>query len=217
MARIQKAEWLDAYIQARLDVFTPQNIASAWRGAGLFPFNPQRALRTIIQEEILEQERPKTPTQFDIFDQVFVNSSPPDAAILQSANQLLNSTLDSYIAPPTPVRQYIRKLALGTEQLRAQSIVHQHDANNLRSIIKKRTTRKKGKRVVLKGHFHISTQELCDAVVEAEKVTKKQVRKKTKTKGKADLYETESEGDIEKEGQDEAESEIGDCIIVGVE
>ena len=82
LARIQKAEWLDAYIQARLDVFTPQNIASAWRGAGLFPFNPQRALCTIIQEEILEQERPKTPTQFDIFDQVFVNSSPPDTAIL---------------------------------------------------------------------------------------------------------------------------------------
>ena len=107
LARIQKAEWLDAYIQARLDVFTPQNIASAWRGAGLFPFNPQRALCTIIQEEILEQERPKTPTQFDIFDQVFVNSSPPDAAILQSANQLLNSTLDSHIAPPTLVCQYI--------------------------------------------------------------------------------------------------------------
>jgi hypothetical protein len=51
----------------------------------------------------------------------------------------------------------------------------------------------KGKGVVLKGHFHISTQELCDAVVEAE-----------------------SDRDIEEEAEDESESDIGDCIIVDV-
>ena len=74
----------------------------------------------------------------------------------------------------------------------------------------------KGKRVVLKGHFHISTQELCNAVIEAEKATKSWAGKKAKPKGKASSNETESEGDIEEEGQDESESEIGDCIIVDV-
>jgi hypothetical protein len=68
----------------------------------------------------------------------------------------------------------------------------------------------------LKGHFHVS-QELYNVVVEAEKVTKKQARKKAKTKGKADSYETESEGDIEEEGQDKSKSEIGDYIIVDIE
>lgn len=71
--------------------------------------------------------------------------------------------------------------------------------------------------MVLKGYFHISTQELYDAVIEAEKVTKRKAGKKAKTKGKTDSYETESEKDIEEEGQDESESEIGDCIIVDVE
>ena len=70
--------------------------------------------------------------------------------------------------------------------------------------------------MVLKGHFLISTQELCDVVVEAEKATKRQARKKAKTKGKADLYKTESEGDIEEEDQDESENEVGDYIIVDV-
>jgi hypothetical protein len=70
--------------------------------------------------------------------------------------------------------------------------------------------------VVLKGHFYISTQELCDAVVEAEKATKRQAGKRAKTKGKTDLYETKSEGDVEEEDQDKSESEIGDCIIVDV-
>jgi transposase len=216
LVRIQKIEWMEAYIQARLDVCNHQNIESAWRGAGLFPFNPQRALRTMVQEEPYELERPKTPTQFDIFDRVFVNSSPPNETTLRAANELLNSTIQARTDITTPVRQYIKKLTAGTEKLQAQSIVHQHDANNLRSIIKKRTTRTKGKRVVLKGHFHISTQELCNAVVEAEKATKKPVGKKGKTKGKGVSYETESEADVEEEGQDESESDIGDCIIVDV-
>ncbi len=82
LVRIQKFEWMEAYIQARADVYNHQNVESAWRGAGLFPFNPQRALHTIAREMTPELVRPTTPTQFDIFDQVFVTSSPPDATIL---------------------------------------------------------------------------------------------------------------------------------------
>jgi hypothetical protein len=84
---------MEAYIQARLDVCNHHNIESAWRGARLFPLNPQRALRMMIQEEPYELERPKTPTQFDIFDRVFVNSSPLNETTLQAANELLNSTI----------------------------------------------------------------------------------------------------------------------------
>jgi hypothetical protein len=105
-------------------------------------------------------------------------------------------------------------LTAGTEQLHIQNIVHKHDANNLRSIIKKRTTRTKGKRVILKGHFHISTQELCDAVVEAEKDTKERAKKKEKKKTKAISYESESGEEVEEEEQEESESEVIDCIIV---
>ena len=208
---------MEGYIQARSEVFNHQNIESAWRGPGLFPFNPQRALRTMAREVTTGVERPKTPSQFDIFDEVFANCSIPDATILREANELLNSTINNRTIITTPVRQYIQKLIAGTEQLLAQTIVHQHGANNLRSIIKKRKTHMKGKRVVLKGHFHVSTQELCDAVINAEKETKRRARKRAKTKGKTDSYETESEEDIEEEDQHKSESEIEDCIIVDVE
>jgi hypothetical protein len=103
-------------------------LESAWRGAGLFPFNPQRALRTIARGTTTEVERPKTPTQFTIFNQVFVNSSPPDAATLQRANDLLNSTINGYAIPSTPVRQYIRKLTTGAEQLRARNAINHKEA-----------------------------------------------------------------------------------------
>jgi len=171
----------------------------------------------MAQEALPEAKRPATPTPYDVFDQVFINSSPPDATTLQEANKLLLSTIESGAIPSTPIRKYIRKLASGTEQLRAKSIVYQHDANNLRSIIKKRTTRTKGKRVVLKGHFHISTQELHKAVVAAKLDTKTRAKKRVGIKGRAMSYEAKSEEHIKEEAIDKPKSEIKDCIIVDVE
>ena len=110
----------------------------------------------MVQEEPYDLERPKTPTQFDIFDQVFINSSPPNETTLWVANELLNSIIQARIDITTPVHLYIKKLTARTKQLQAQSIVYQYNANNLRSIIKKYMTYMKGKRVVLKGHIGYS-------------------------------------------------------------
>ena len=49
----------------------------------------------------------------------------------------------------------------------------------------------------MKGQFHISTEELCDAVVAVESEKKRQAREKGKRKGKALLYNNESEEDFE--------------------
>ena len=57
----------------------------------------------------------------------------------------------------------------------------------------------KGKQVVLNGHFYIFMQELCDAIVAAEKATKMQAKKKGKTKGKVSSYEVESKEEVEEE------------------
>ena len=105
-------------------------------------------------------------------------------------------------------------MAFGTKQLWAKSIVYQHDANNLRSIIKKYTTYTKEKRVVLKGHFYISTQELYKVVVEAKSDTKSQAKKKIKTKGKEVLYKAKSKEDFEEEAINGSKSKAEDCIIV---
>jgi hypothetical protein len=124
----------------------------------------QRALRTINYNVTLEPEQPE-PTAFDVFNQVFVNSSPPNASTLRKANELLVTTIEASTVINTPVRQYIKKLTAGTEKLHAQSIVHKHDASNLRSRIMNRNTCSKGKRMVLRGRLHISTQELLDEAV----------------------------------------------------
>ena len=54
---------------------------------------------------------------------------------------------------------------------------------------------------MFKGQFHISTQELLDAVIKADRNTKSRAKKKMKQ------GEPETEGNIEKEARDELESE----------
>jgi len=214
LARITKHEWMKGYVKARAEVCCTQNIESAWRGSGLLPFNPKRALRSLHCYETPEPESPKTPQKFDIFSQVFINSSPPDATILRKANELLNTTITAQETVTTPVRKYIQKLSSATEKLRAQSIIHQQDAVNLRSVLKARVTRKKGKRAVLKGHYYVSTAKLRDAVLQAEKETLERSTKKDKKITKAVSCEPESGEDAGEEAGEETGSDSEDCIVV---
>jgi len=55
VSKIQKCEWLLAFVEARKLAFKHSNIEGGWRGAGLFPFNPEKALRHIeIAEPLTE-------------------------------------------------------------------------------------------------------------------------------------------------------------------
>jgi hypothetical protein len=59
-----------------------------------------------------------------------------------------------------------------------------------------------------KGHFHISTEELRNAVVEAKKETVGKRRKGKEIRQKEALYEPESEIEIREGVDDELESDI---------
>ncbi|PQM43923.1 hypothetical protein VE01_10819 [Pseudogymnoascus verrucosus] len=171
LLRIQKSEWIEAYITARAAAFSNVNITSAWRGSGLQPFQPQTVIRaaTLPTTDVI-LERPHTPTEHDIFEKVFLNSSPPDFNTLQKANSVLSTALNQGVLN-TPTKRYIHKLADETERLNTRNTLQKRECDNLRSIIQKRRTQNKGKRAVLKGQFHISTEELRLQVVEAEAAT----------------------------------------------
>jgi len=47
ITNIKKFEWADCYRQARQLTMVKPNIEGAWKGAGLFPFNPQKVIRQI--------------------------------------------------------------------------------------------------------------------------------------------------------------------------
>jgi hypothetical protein len=45
VSHIQKVEWLTAYVKAHERAFSKQNIESAFRGSGIHPFQPSKALQ----------------------------------------------------------------------------------------------------------------------------------------------------------------------------
>ena len=162
---------MEAYIKAREAAF--KNVESAWRGTGLKPFQPQRVIRAATlppPPTFATLERPKTPTEHDIFEKVFQTSSPPDFKTLQKANSMLSKALNEGILN-TPTKSYIHKLADETERLNTHYILQKRETDNLRSIIQKRRASNKGKRAVLNGQFHVSTEELRSQVIEAEAAT----------------------------------------------
>jgi hypothetical protein len=122
-------------------------------------------------------ERPHTPTEHDIFEKVFVNSSPPDFQTLHKANTVLSTTISRGGVLNTPTKRYIHKLADETEKLNTRHILQQRETDNLHLIIQKHREQNKGKRAVLKGQFHISTKELQSQVAEAEAATATQKSK----------------------------------------
>jgi hypothetical protein len=213
LLRIQKAEWLEAYIRARELAFSNLNITSAWRGSGLQPFQPQAVIRaaTLPTTDVV-LERPKTPTEHDIFEKVFLNSSPPDFNTLQKANSVLSTALNQGVLN-TPTKRYIHKLADETERLNTRNILQQRDADNLRSIIQKRRVQNKGKRAVLKGQFHISTEELRSQVVEAEAATATQKSKISTTPQVINRATIDLIDDSSEEEQEESEEELSDDDI----
>jgi hypothetical protein len=78
----------------------------------------------------------------------------------------------------------------------------------LHNIIQKRRKQKKGKRAVLKGQFHISTEELRSQVAEAEAATASQRSKRTpRLMDKATIEEIDEES--EEEPYDSDIDELG--------
>jgi hypothetical protein len=62
---VTKSQFLEILYAARLQAFTPDNIAGAWRGAGLIPYDPMAVISKV------EAEPSAT------FNEVSLNTSAP--------------------------------------------------------------------------------------------------------------------------------------------
>lgn len=143
LMRIQKLEWISSYEQARDMTFTAKNIRSAWRGAGLIPIDPKKALRYLstaqAEHSPTAETAPCTPTK-QIFSSVFLTSSSSDLGALRRANQ----ALEEQIMVLTPVRSFVRECTSRREQTSARHAIIRHENAAIHSILNKRREIKKG-------------------------------------------------------------------------
>jgi hypothetical protein len=129
VARIQKAEWLSAYAAARANAFSPTNIESAWRGAGLVPLDPLKVLSRIPQSPP-PPPRASTPDPATPFD---IPSSPLDITVVWNANKEMRRQLSSNHTIETP---YVAiSTAKSHEMLWAQTTVLESQNKDLKKVV----------------------------------------------------------------------------------
>ena len=188
---------------------TESNILSAWSGAGLFPFNPQKVLhrlRSMPEPEPLPASTivATLSSPSNRFNLVSTTPSQLDPTVLRSANEALLSNIHAGILD-TPTQAYIPKLVSLSENLHATNVMVQHNYESLNAIVKKRREMVQGKRVVLKDQTLVTTEELYQKVRAAEEATRKRKRltgrRKSRRVSQTTLASTEDAQDPQEENQ----------------
>jgi len=109
--RIQKSEWLEQYALARTDAITSNNIASAWRGAGLFPFQPQKAYRYLLADrETPPVEQQISTVAMQSYDQILLTSSPIGNGLVQRDQATIENLIGSIGGLPESHRRFVQRV-----------------------------------------------------------------------------------------------------------
>ena len=227
VSRIHKPEWLTAFIQARQTAFSHSNVLGGWRGAGLFPFNPEKVLRHIEippSPTAINPTCPDSPmhgTSLDpaLFNSSLLTSSPLNAEAFRKTASALCAQVQQKKVLATPVRQLIPRLTITTERLHAENSILRTRLKAATDVLSARKEHKKGMRVSLKDQLLLTTDE---AFATAQEVATQKKSAKKPTKGgkrgrKRKAQEIESDLDDNSSHLDSdlvLPPEIFDCIVV---
>ena len=196
----------------------------AW--ARLFPLNRKKVLHHLppvppTPKLAKSQEKPSLRLPL-------TTSSPPDREVLRQSNETFKAKVSHGEPLSSPTRQYALDLVKATERLSAQVAILRSENKEKEGILGNRRKHQSGKRTVIKGHFILSTEEIYEKVVEAEKETaRKKARKKQpahpvhrtqpsrKRKRAATPSEDEEDEEKDEEYFEDEESDWGETIVVG--
>jgi hypothetical protein len=138
--RILKAEWLTAYIEARHNAFSIQNIQSGFSGTGILPFDPSKVvnrIKPVVQNSIVV--RAFIPTDFaSPFKESVLTNSPLNTEEARTANAALLGELASGAPLSTPARNYMQKVVKRSERVQARNIIIEQEHEKLREVVTKR-------------------------------------------------------------------------------
>ena len=182
VARIQKLEWLTAFVAAHNKALCSKNILGGFRGTGIHPFLPTKVLHRVLSSPSPQPpSRPSTPQDtITAFNEVVFTDSPADFNAVQRANVALNSLLDSNEPLPSPAKKFVRHLTRSVIRLHARNTIVEQENADQKAILQARKCNLSGKRQVIDGKHLMMEAELI-GVREAQEVTK---QRKSAQKGK---------------------------------
>ena len=219
VSRIQRVEWLTAFVAAHNRAVCPKNILSGFSGTGIYPFRPRKVLGLVTPPATSEsQSQPTTPTTIATpFHDGVLTSSPIDFNAVHQATIALNAELDSGKPLSSPAKKFAKSLGRTVECLHASNSILQHENEERKAVIGARKHRLSGKRKSIDGKHVMTAQELIE-IRNAEWVTKEKkgankgtAQRKCKPRGRKSSEEFEEEFNVTDEDE---EPELLDCIQV---
>jgi hypothetical protein len=128
---------------------------------------------------------------------------------------LLNATTQASQGVPSLAKRYTARMSRAFELTHSDNVTLRKQLKEAEGLLNTWKVRKTGKRVVLKGRFVFSTQELHKLVEEAEAETsRKQSRRqprKRKMSGKVESEVAEASEELSSDSDSDS-----DCIVVAV-
>jgi len=194
--RLPRVEWTLAYIKARARCFRPSSIESGFRKAGICPFDPEILLSTLEPPPITPP--PESQVAYDVShaSRILRARGTPRALTLRQISDLVQN--DEDILPSA--RNLIRDWIDFTEDRDTNAILARRELREKDALLNTRKTRRKGRRVALKGKYLLTKEDILKVVRDLEEETKK---KKTKNEGKKTKYILISSEEEEEESVDE--------------
>jgi hypothetical protein len=197
--RLPRIEWTSAYIKARVRCFRPSSIESGFRKAGIYPFDSEILLSTLMPPPRTPSPENQVVSQVSDASRILrARGSPrtPKALNLRQISDIVQNDRD---IPPS-ARDLIRDLIDFAEDRDTDAILAQRELREKDVLLNTRKTRKKGRRVALKGKYLLTREDILKVVRDLEGETKKKKRKKGGKKTKYILISSEEE---EEESVDE--------------
>jgi hypothetical protein len=219
IARVQKLEWLTAFVAAHDKAVSAKNISGGFRGTGIRPFLPTKVLRRVASTPPPESPtQPSTPANLlTPFTEAVFTDSPADFNAVQRANVALNTLLDSNKPLPTPAKKFVRHVTRSHMRFQTRITILEQENAAQKAVLAGRKRPLSGKRLVIDGK-HLMTGEELVGVRAAEEVTKQRKARKQGTQKRNTRRKAKKESSDESEADsyitDDGELEMLDCIEV---
>ena len=219
IARVQKVEWLTAFVAAHDKAVSAKNILGGFRGTGIHPLLSTKLLRHIGSSlPSKPQSRPSTPPNLlTPFNEVVFTDSPTDFNAVQRANVAVNALLESDQPLPSPAKKFLRHVTRSNMRLHARNTILEQENAAQKAVLEGRKRQLSGRRQVIDGKHLITGAELvglrkAEEMTNQRKASKGGTRKRnTRSRAKK---ESSSESEADSYITDDEGVELLDCIEV---
>jgi len=160
--RVQKVEWLTAFVAAYDKAVSAKNILSRFHGTGIHPFLLTKVLRRVTSTPPPEsQNQPSTPTNvLAPFNEAVLTDSPADFNAVRLANVALNNLLDSNNPLPTPAKKFVRHVTRSHMRFHARITILEQENADQKAVLEGRKRPLSEKRQVINGKHLMTGAEL---------------------------------------------------------